>query len=113
MRSFRAADCDTDHYLVVANIRARLAVSKQTTNRFRLERFNIKNVNEVESKEQYRVEISNRSAALEILDVKVDINRTWETENIKISAKGSLGYYEVKRHKRMFNKECSRYVGII
>ncbi|PNF23141.1 hypothetical protein B7P43_G06674 [Cryptotermes secundus] len=31
VRSFRAADCDTDHYLVVAKVKERLAVSKQTT----------------------------------------------------------------------------------
>jgi hypothetical protein len=29
VRSFRAADCDTDHYLVVAKIRERLTVNKQ------------------------------------------------------------------------------------
>jgi hypothetical protein len=28
VRSFRGADCDTDHYLVVAAVRERLAVSK-------------------------------------------------------------------------------------
>jgi hypothetical protein len=33
VQSFRAADCDTDHYLVVTKIRERLAVSKQTTRR--------------------------------------------------------------------------------
>jgi hypothetical protein len=27
VRSFRGADCDTDHYLIVAKIRERLAVS--------------------------------------------------------------------------------------
>jgi endonuclease/exonuclease/phosphatase family metal-dependent hydrolase len=31
VQSFRAADSDTDHYLVVAKIRERLAVDKQTT----------------------------------------------------------------------------------
>jgi hypothetical protein len=29
IRSFRAEDCDTDHYLVVTTVRERLAVSKQ------------------------------------------------------------------------------------
>jgi len=27
MRSFRVADCDSDHYLVIAKVRERLAVS--------------------------------------------------------------------------------------
>jgi hypothetical protein len=39
VRSFRAADCDSDHYLVV---RERLAVNKQRSQRFDMERFNLK-----------------------------------------------------------------------
>jgi hypothetical protein len=71
-------------------------------------------LNEVEDKEQYRVEISNRMAALEILDTEANINRAWETvrENIKISAKESLGYYELKKHKPWFDEECSNYYTI-
>ncbi|PNF18502.1 hypothetical protein B7P43_G09010 [Cryptotermes secundus] len=75
IRSFRAADCGTDHYLVVAKVRERLAVSKQTTYGVHMERFNLKELNEVEGKEQYRVEISNRFAALENLDTEVDVNK--------------------------------------
>ena len=29
VRSFRGADCDTDHYMVVVKVRERLAISKQ------------------------------------------------------------------------------------
>jgi hypothetical protein len=39
-----------------------------------MERFNLKKLNEVEGKEQYRVEISNSFAALEKLDTEVDVN---------------------------------------
>ncbi|PNF34643.1 hypothetical protein B7P43_G05860 [Cryptotermes secundus] len=110
VRSFRAADCDTDHYLVVAKVTERLVVSKQTTHRVHMERFNLKKLNEVDVKERYCVEISNRFAALENLDTEVDVNEAWESirENIKMSAKESLGYYELKKHKSRFDEGCTK-----
>jgi hypothetical protein len=79
IRLFRAADYDTDYYLVVAKFRERLAVSKQTTHRDHMERFSCKKLIKVEGKKQYRVEISNRFAALENLDAEMEISRAWET----------------------------------
>jgi hypothetical protein len=75
-----------------------------------MERFNLKKLNEVEGKEQYRVEISNRFATLENLDTEVDIKRALETirEYIKISAKERLGYYELKKHWPWFDEGCSK-----
>jgi hypothetical protein len=37
------------------------------------------------------------------------INSEWKTirENIKISAKESLGYFELKKHKPWFDEGCS------
>jgi hypothetical protein len=63
----------------VAEVRERLAVSKQITHRVHTERFNLRKLNEVEGKEQYRVPISNIFAVLGHLDTEVDINRAWET----------------------------------
>jgi hypothetical protein len=104
-----AADCNTDHYLVVAKVRERLAENKQRSQRFHMERFNLKKLNDVEGKEQSRV-VSNRFAALEDMDAEVEINSAWATirENINISAKDSLGYFELKKHKPWFKEGCSK-----
>jgi hypothetical protein len=101
VRSFRAVDCDTGHYLVVAKIRERLTENRQGSHKFHIEMFNLKKLNEVEGKEKYRVEVSNRFAALEDLDAVVEINTLLEKirENITISVKENLGYYELKQHK--------------
>jgi hypothetical protein len=50
-------------------------VSKQRKHRVHIKRFNLKKLNEVEGKEQYRFQISNRFAAFENLDGGMDINR--------------------------------------
>jgi hypothetical protein len=110
VRFFRGADYDSDHYLVVAKVRERLTLSKQKMHTFHMERFILKNLNEVEGKEQYRVKMSNPFAALENRDDDVDINKSWETigENIRNSAKVSLGCYELQKNKPWFEEVCSK-----
>jgi len=82
VRSFRGAKCDTDHYLVIAKVRERLAVGKQATPRLDRHRFNLSKLNELEVRKQYQVEITNRFAALENLNEDEDVNRIWGTLNI-------------------------------
>jgi hypothetical protein len=47
---------------------------------------------------------------MEDLDAEIEINNAWETirENIEISAKESLGYYERNTHNTSINKAHSK-----
>ena len=60
----------------------------------------------MEVKEKCQIEITNRFAALENLNVDKEINTAWENikENIKTSAKESLGLHEWKQHKHGLTK---------
>jgi len=108
VRSFRGADCDTDHYLEIAKIMERLAVGKQAAQSFHRKGFNLRKLKVPEVREQYQIEITNRFSSLGNLDDDEDVNRTWENikENILSSAKGSLGLDEFKQYKPWFVEEC-------
>ena len=67
--------------MVVAKVRERLAVSKQAAQKLDGERFNLRNLKNLEIKKQYQIEITNRFATLENLSDDEDINRAGE--NIK------------------------------
>jgi hypothetical protein len=93
-------------------VRERLAVSKRAAQKVDTGRFNVKKLDEGDVKEQYQVTIRNKFAALESLEDSGDINRAWDniSENIKSSAKASLGYCESKHRKPWFDEECSKLV---
>ena len=60
----------------------------------------------------YQTEITNSFVALENLSDNEDIKRAWENikENIKTSAKWSLGLRELKQHKPWFDEECLNFL---
>jgi hypothetical protein len=87
---------------MVAEVRERLAVNEQRTHRGHTEMFNLWKLNEGECKKMCHVEVSDRIAALEDLDTKMEIKSAWETiREIK-----SLGYYKLKNYKPCFEKGC-------
>jgi hypothetical protein len=78
-----------------------------------VERFNLTKLNEIEVSKQFQIKVSNRFAALENSNDSEDINMGWENikENIRISAKDTIGLYGRKQHKPWSDKECSQFLG--
>jgi hypothetical protein len=94
----------------VAKLRERISLSRRARQNCDLERFDLNKLDDIEVKEKYQVEISNRFAALESLDESFDINNAWESisESIKTSAKDNLGYDRLKHNKPWFDDDCSK-----
>jgi len=84
-----------------------LAVSKQATQTFDMERFNLRKLNELEVRKMYQIECSNSLAALENVSDSEDINIAKENikHNIRNSAKDSLALYDLKQHKPWFDEK--------
>jgi hypothetical protein len=51
---------------------------KRARQKFDLEKFDLRKLDDLQVMEKYQVEISNRFAALENLDESVNINSAWE-----------------------------------
>ncbi|KAJ4441767.1 hypothetical protein ANN_11625 [Periplaneta americana] len=115
IRTFRGADCNSDHYLVIGELRERLSVAKRVEQEVNITKFNILKLKDEEAKQNYQVEISNRFATLESSDEvekELDVNSVWENirDSIKIAAEQSIGYYETKKKKPWFDEDCCMVV---
>ncbi|KAJ4433345.1 hypothetical protein ANN_15604 [Periplaneta americana] len=115
IRTFRDADCNSDHYLVIGELRERLSVAKRVEQQVNITKFNILKLKDEEAKQNYQVEISNRFATLESSDEvekELDVNSVWKNirDSIKIAAEQSIGYYETKKKKPWFDEDCCMVV---
>ena len=111
VQSFRGADCDTDHYLLVAKVRERVALSKQAAQMFDGERFNPRKEMSWMLGNSIRLRLQTGAALGNLSDDK-NINRAWENikENIKTLAKERLGLYKLKQDIPWFDEECLHFL---
>jgi len=63
VQSFRGTDFDTHNFLVVANVRERLVINKQETQKFHVDKFKLRRLSEREFRKQYQTKIPKRFAA--------------------------------------------------
>lgn len=108
VQSFGGADCDPDHYLVVAKLMETLSASTGETYQFLKQRLFLKKLNGVEDNSIGSK--SNRCAALENLDDSGEIYRASGNtrENIKTSAQTCVGHDCYKNHKAYFEEKYSK-----
>ena len=76
-----------------------------------MERFNLRNISELQVRKQHLIMISSRFAALENLNDNKNKSGAWKNikGNIKISSKESLIVYELAQYKSRFDEECSQF----
>jgi hypothetical protein len=78
----RWALCDPDHCSVVARHRERLLVSKQATQKFDMQRFYLKKLNDSKVKNSIRSKSQTGMQLWKTWMINMDINTKWE--NIRI-----------------------------
>jgi hypothetical protein len=78
VQPFRGADCDSDHCVVVAEVRERLAVNKERAQKYDVEIFNLRKLSDPEVRKQNQ-KIANGFAGLMNLNDSEDISRVWKT----------------------------------
>lgn len=106
--AYRGADSDSDHFLVVAKLRARIAASQSGKRANKAESFDIKKLQDGLERVRYQVEISNRFQALEESEENDEPNSRWTAieKTIKGVAKKVLGKQKKSKSKPWFDEEC-------
>jgi hypothetical protein len=104
VRTYRGANVDSDHLLVVAKIR--MKVVKQTGGS-RKSRWDVEKLNHTRHNDEYKKEMRKK---LETREEEVDIEEEWKNlkESIMDTAETVLGRRTTRKRKEWFDEECEK-----
>ncbi|VVC31221.1 Endonuclease/exonuclease/phosphatase [Cinara cedri] len=106
VRSHRGADCDTDHYLVIAKLRSKLK-SQSRLKQGKRAKLNLELLKDENVRKNYENEVMKN---LKENNVQMDVDLDWEkvSNAVKKAAATSIG--ELKRSKNTWNNDVCRIV---
>lgn len=106
VRTFRGPNIDSDHYLVVAKIRARLSTVTSSRNR-RSMRFNIQRLTVDGVAAEYHQKLNERIAEI---NVNENLNNLWEAVHgaVSTTAREVIGTAQRRPRNGWFDEECQR-----
>lgn len=100
VRNRRGADISSDHHLVTARIRIKIAAAKKRFEQQR-KRFDVGKLQNERNKEQFKINLSNRCAALQVDED--DVEEHWERikNTLTDTAEEVLGFRNTRRKEWM------------
>lgn len=104
VRSFRGANADTDHYLVIAKIKQ--GTTKHSVSSTSKKKLDIEELKNLETRRQY---IERLDRELNQKEIEVNIDKEFENiaDGILESAKEVVGYKKMKKSKEWYDEECA------
>ncbi|XP_045458539.1 craniofacial development protein 2-like [Melitaea cinxia] len=107
VRSYRGADCDSDHYMIGIKLKCKIKSNKITT-KVHTPLLNIDNLKDKRHREKFHIELSNRFKDLMIEDIETGWDRIKNT--VKEVATTVIGTKKRKRRKKWWNQQCEKVV---
>jgi len=116
VRSYRGAEGDTDHQLVITKVREKLCIANRKSKGSKQLKFKIKRLNNPSIKLDYQLELSNRFEILadssnnnDDINNEIDVSKMWEAirDTIKSALKEErVGEKKQQKNKSWFDEEC-------
>ncbi|XP_072937456.1 uncharacterized protein [Epargyreus clarus] len=110
VRTYRGADCDSDHYLLGIKIKAKIKItrSKRGNNEDLIDTEALKSEN---LRNEFQLELSNR---FQNLDLEEDVNKAWKKikDVTKSVALQVCGKRKRKKRRKWWTEECEKAVSL-